>query len=131
MRTLLYLLTWIVVLGMMVNGAQILWDKYNNQEKYYFKTAGYEAYIKETSIVGGSGEYFIEITEPVEVKALQTYEEFQAEITAHNLVAYRHYKDFVSQRFYIMMLLLAAYLGLNNMILRYDIKELGNKVMRK
>jgi len=131
MRLFLYLLTYIVVIGMVVNGAQILWDKNFNGDLYYFKVGSYEAYIAETSIVGGSGEYLIEITEPIEVKELETYDEFQAEITEHNLVALEHYRDFISQRFYVMMLLLASYLGINNLILRYDIRELENGKRKK
>ncbi len=124
MRALFFLLSWVLVLAMVVTATQLFWDKSSNSELYYFKAGTYDSYIFETtSVRWGNPDYFIvDVTEPVEVSNL-TFEVYMQDIEDHNLAAHEHYRTFISQKMYLILFLLAAYLAVSNLILRFDLKE--------
>jgi len=125
MRALLFFFSWGLALFLIFTAVQLFLDKNKNPELYYFKNGTYESYISETTGQGlfpGQEYFIVDLTEPIQVNKL-TFEEYMQDIQDYNDRTNTHYRTFLSQKLYLVLFLVAAYLAVSNIILRLDLKE--------
>ncbi len=130
MRVLLFVASLVVVVFLVVDAVQLGFDKRENPELYGYRVGSYEAYQQTIRPVTNTGDFFrVDITEPLILNL--TFEQFQAEVVEHNRLADVHYREFISMKFYLLLLSLAVWLTLRNIDLELDNAQLAKKLEKK
>ncbi len=127
MRPILFLLSLVAIAVMIIAATQLFLDKRDNPELYRFKIGSYEAYQQTIRPVYNAGDFYIvEITEPLKIDL--SFEQFQADVEKHNILVNEHYRDFISMKFYLLLLSLAFYMGVRMVDLEIENSQLRKKI---
>lgn len=126
-RGFLFFLGLAAVISLVVNAIDLGLDKRANPELYGFRIGGEAAYQYAISpVVAYGGAFVIDITDPLILNL--SFEDFEAGVQLQNDQANLHYREFISVKFYLIMLSVLVWLAIRMIDLEVDNARLSKKL---